>query len=227
MVLLLGVTFASAIAETAMGGTNNRAISRVTISALCAQQMLYYSSCVYQYSRCMSFVSQMRTKTSNDRYVVAFTAAMQKMRYQQVVISLTGLGEFVFFLYFIITLKLYWWLAAVTVLLDLFIYLTMSISFLPCFGKRSTKPKNLAGLAGAGTGGAESTKWGAGGSVTSQGSSRLLRNDESSRARGSAKLAETPRKSGGQEQQHGGSSTFLMVRASSHEDVEAMEPDQE
>ena len=142
MGLLLISSFGLALACVAVGSEG--ALSRASITCLAVEQLLFYSAITYQYSRCIGYVQKMQeSKTlTNDNYRQSFKSAIQKMRYQQLVMLITAFVEAGFFLYFIITLRLYWWVACLALGLDCFIYFFMVISFLPCCSRSRRRKQN-------------------------------------------------------------------------------------
>ena len=120
---------------------------RLSTACLTIEQALLYSSMMYQYNRCIDCVRIVKnhsshngaTTTTHDSttYAEAFQAAIWKMRYQQLVMFLTGVGSCTLFIYFCVTLQMYWWILAICLAIDCFVYFSMVLSFFQC-----KKPKH-------------------------------------------------------------------------------------
>lgn len=144
MLILCVVALCTSIVEVTLGGGDLR-LPRIVGVSLCVQQIIYNLMCAYQYERCLRVVMNTRRMIGNEHYAAAFDSAVRRMRWQQFVLFAAGVLEIGFFVYFIVTLKMYYWLFCIAMFVDGVAYSSMAISYLPCFAR----PKNSSGDTGS------------------------------------------------------------------------------
>ena len=117
MCLLASTAGITAIALVIVNNSTKNALARFGLGCFLAQSILLHASLIHQYSRvikCVVEANQVRTGS--------FQHALDVLRYNQAVIGVSVFPITGFYLYFLITLRFYWFLIPITLSLDCFLY---------------------------------------------------------------------------------------------------------
>jgi hypothetical protein len=140
MVVLLNLTLVFSIIPMTISEMDvKQALSRLALVCMGLEQTTLYIAMMYQYSRVIAFCKASEpgqeegAGESNVHTRHLLRKAIRKMRFQQLVMLVTGLATWGVIAYYAITLQFYWFCICITLAIDCFIYFTMALSNISCY----------------------------------------------------------------------------------------------